>query len=128
MPAFHIPGYNYCGPGTWDFTKKPKNKLDKACKAHDLSYQKNYKNKYGVKVHPYFNYTSSDDTLQKEAAKSSGIAAKLVGTVFKIKKLIAPKAYISTKARTPLYYKKKKIRKQRLKKRVPYDRIAAYYL
>lgn len=36
----HIPGYNYCGPGTVDFSKKPINALDALCREHDLDYQK----------------------------------------------------------------------------------------
>lgn len=41
----HLPGYNYCGPGT-KLTKRLKrgdkgvNKLDEYCKEHDIAYQK----------------------------------------------------------------------------------------
>ena len=38
MVARHIPGYNYCGPGTEDFTVDPINPLDAACRQHDLAY------------------------------------------------------------------------------------------
>ena len=38
MVARHIPGYNYCGPGTEDFTVTPRNALDRACRSHDLAY------------------------------------------------------------------------------------------
>lgn len=38
MVARHIPGYNYCGPGTEDFTATPANALDSACRQHDLAY------------------------------------------------------------------------------------------
>jgi len=38
MVARHIPGYNYCGPGTEDFTATPRNALDRACRTHDLAY------------------------------------------------------------------------------------------
>ncbi len=38
MVARHIPGYNYCGPGTEDFTVDPVNSLDAACREHDLAY------------------------------------------------------------------------------------------
>ncbi|KAK4883175.1 hypothetical protein RN001_006494 [Aquatica leii] len=44
----HIPGYNFCGPGT-KLTKRLArghrgiNKLDEACKEHDIAYN-NYKN------------------------------------------------------------------------------------
>lgn len=44
LPEIHIPGYQYCGPGT-DLKKRLErgdrgiNKLDEACKDHDLAYQ-----------------------------------------------------------------------------------------
>lgn len=43
LPTLHIPGYNYCGPGTPlndHIAKgvKPVNKLDQACKLHDEAY------------------------------------------------------------------------------------------
>lgn len=38
MPL-HWPGYNYLGPMTKKFDKKPKNKIDKAAKKHDLAYE-----------------------------------------------------------------------------------------
>ena len=38
LAAIHIPGYNYCGPGTEDFTAQPVNALDAACRRHDLAY------------------------------------------------------------------------------------------
>lgn len=45
LPEIHIPGYQYCGPGT-DLQKRLArgdpgiNKLDQACKAHDIAYSK----------------------------------------------------------------------------------------
>lgn len=44
LPEIHIPGYQYCGPGT-DIEKRLKrgdtgiNKLDEACKEHDIAYE-----------------------------------------------------------------------------------------
>ena len=38
MVARHIPGYNYCGPGTSDFGARPRNALDACCRKHDLAY------------------------------------------------------------------------------------------
>ncbi len=92
MPAFHIPGYNYCGPGTWDFTKKPTNALDRACRAHDISYRKLYY-RNGKKVHPYFYYVYSDEVLRKRARKIGGVSGNFVYSVFSAKKLVAPKAH-----------------------------------
>lgn len=91
MPTAHIPTYNYCGPGTWDFTKKPKNALDRACRAHDLSYNKSYYSS-GKKVSPYFYYTASDEILRREASRISSLPAKFVATIFTIKKNIAKRA------------------------------------
>lgn len=45
LPEIHIPGYQYCGPGT-DLNKRLQrgdpgiNKLDRSCKAHDIQYDK----------------------------------------------------------------------------------------
>lgn len=45
LPEIHIPGYQYCGPGT-DLDKRLArgdpgiNKLDQACKIHDIEYSK----------------------------------------------------------------------------------------
>lgn len=45
LPEIHIPGYQYCGPGT-DLNKRLArgdpgiNQLDQACKAHDIEYAK----------------------------------------------------------------------------------------
>lgn len=39
MVARHLPGYNYCGPGTEDFSAEPVNALDRACRTHDLAYR-----------------------------------------------------------------------------------------
>lgn len=35
----HLPGYNYCGPGTKSYEKKGINQLDEYCKEHDIAYQ-----------------------------------------------------------------------------------------
>lgn len=42
----HLPGYNYCGPGTKLYKRlargdKPINQLDEACKVHDIAYAQN---------------------------------------------------------------------------------------
>jgi len=43
LPELHIPGYNYCGPGTKLRERllrddKPVNSLDEACQMHDMHY------------------------------------------------------------------------------------------
>ena len=34
----HLIGYNFCGPGTRDFSRKPVNHIDNICRIHDLMY------------------------------------------------------------------------------------------
>ena len=34
----HIPGFNYCGPGTTSHNKPPRNRVDAICMEHDLAY------------------------------------------------------------------------------------------
>ena len=51
---YHIPGYNYCGPGTRVVTRhcvdnnKGINELDEACRIHDIEYMKNINSKKGI--------------------------------------------------------------------------------
>jgi len=39
--SLHVPGYNYCGPGTKLVGQPAVNKLDEYCKQHDIFYSKN---------------------------------------------------------------------------------------
>ena len=39
--SLHVPGYNYCGPGTKLKGQPAVNKLDEYCKQHDIFYSKN---------------------------------------------------------------------------------------
>src|SRR5436190_3012793 len=39
--SLHVPGYNYCGPGTKLRGQPAVNKLDEYCKQHDVFYSKN---------------------------------------------------------------------------------------
>ena len=50
MVARHIPGYNYCGPGTEDFTVQPVNALDAACRKHDLAYRSSAKRSVRIRA------------------------------------------------------------------------------
>lgn len=88
MTTYHIPGYNYCGPGTKDFSKIPVNKLDSLCRTHDLSYNKSFY-RDDKKVSPYTHYTPGDEELRIAAGKLSGIAAGFVSSVFAAKKVLA---------------------------------------
>ena len=39
--SLHVPGYNYCGPGSKLAGQPAVNKLDEHCKQHDIFYSKN---------------------------------------------------------------------------------------
>lgn len=116
MPAFHIPGYNYCGPGTWDFTKKPKNNLDIACREHDYSYQKSYRSG-GRKVSPYFYFTDSDQVLMKKAKKIGGVSGTFIHSVFAVKKLIAKRAKVVPEKRFNRTFKRIPTKKKSFKRK-----------
>lgn len=79
MPL-HYPGYNYCGPGTKNFNRKPKNRLDAACRKHDKAYKdKSY----------YLKWNKADEDLLKELdmyKQDDPIAAEIMSTLFNIKK------------------------------------------
>lgn len=81
IPELHLPGYNYCGPGTKDFSKEPINALDAACREHDLSYRDNW---------DYIYYNQGDENLINAASKISGQEAFLVRSIFQAKKKLAP--------------------------------------
>lgn len=79
MP-FHYPGYNYCGPGTRDFSKKPKNRLDAACRRHDRGYKKWY---------DYLEWNDADDAFMRdleEYKNDDPRAAEVMRALFQLKK------------------------------------------
>lgn len=81
----HIPGYNYCGPGTKVGTRLISqvdgiNDLDKACKVHDVEYMK-----YAGKKD---KLQKSDKKLLEIANKISGISSWIVRNTFKGKRLL----------------------------------------
>lgn len=84
----HIPGYNYCGPGTVDFSKKPVNKLDSLCRQHDLDYQEILESG----ENPYTTYNWADAKFERAVRKlrgeQRGFASKLVETTFRAKREI----------------------------------------
>ncbi len=88
MPAFHIPGYNYAGPGTHDYTRKPVNKLDRAARLHDLSYRRYY-DSHGNKV--YYQFSPADERFINASRRIRGPAARLSEYVFRVKRALAPK-------------------------------------
>lgn len=81
----HIPGYNFCGPGTKVGTRLIKgdtgiNKLDNACKIHDVDYMRYAGSKEMLQ--------ESDKTLLNATKQINGLASWLVASTFKGKKLL----------------------------------------
>ena len=78
MPyAAHIPGYNYCGPLTYDYTKKPVNELDAACRRHDLKYlyyDRALKDRWDRWKY-YILYSKADEEFLREVRYIPGAAA-----------------------------------------------------
>lgn len=75
----HIPGYQYCGPGTKLSERLRRgdpgvNKLDVACKQHDIAYSKNLDSKSRAKAdeqlaeRAWERFKSSDASLGEKAA------------------------------------------------------------
>lgn len=89
---FHIPGYNYAGPGTKVFTRltrgdKGINKLDEACRRHDIEYM--------MYAGDNKKLAESDDRLRKTARRIGGIASYLVNKVFLMKRILEDLGIIS---------------------------------
>lgn len=80
--AVHIPGYDYAGPGTHDYSKVPVNKLDAAARIHDIEYR-------GYK-YPYTRFNAADQKLIDVAYRIGTPEAWVVWTFFKAKKIVAP--------------------------------------
>lgn len=81
MPL-HYPGYNYCGPGTKDFSKKPRNRLDRSCRRHDKGYGP---------FSDYFFWGKADDQIYEDLEKykdDDPRAAAIMRALFRIKKSI----------------------------------------
>jgi len=112
----HIPGYNYCGPGTYDYSKKPKNQLDRLCRKHDLDYKK-----YGASAYTTWNKADSDFLGRVKNVK--GPWARVVEGVFRAKKLTQMdySNQAGTKRTIPDYWKQVKpgprFKKQKMYKR-----------
>jgi len=90
LPELHLPGYNYCGPGTklterLERGDKPVNKLDSACRAHDMTYhivkQPKQRHLYDKELeNKAFKIMYSPEASLREKAE-----AGLVGTVMNLK-------------------------------------------
>lgn len=82
VPPLHYPTYNYCGPLTWDFSKKPKNRLDRACRRHDIAYDKYHRR--GKRYYTQAN--NADDKFLREIRRIRGPAAGFARSLFMAKK------------------------------------------
>jgi hypothetical protein len=83
----HIPGYNYCGPGTKLKTRLARgdhgiNKLDEACKQHDIAYH-NFKDTANRRqadkllAQESFKRVRSRDSSFREKAAALGVATAM---------------------------------------------------
>ena len=82
---FHLPGYNYCGPGTRVVTRitqgsRPINELDKGCQIHDVEYMVYNDNDELL--------TASDKRLRNTAKKYGGVSGWLVNNTFRGKSFL----------------------------------------
>ncbi|XP_045777884.1 uncharacterized protein LOC123875870 [Maniola jurtina] len=80
----HLPGYNYCGPGTKSYKKKGINQLDEYCKEHDIAYQQSSdlsdRHKADIKLMNMARnrITASDASLEEKIAdKNKAMIAKV---------------------------------------------------
>lgn len=81
---FHLPGYQFCGPGTKVFKRLKRgdqgiNELDKACRLHDIQYLMYAGDNDKIK--------QSDNELRQKARNLGGIASFLVDKIFFFKRL-----------------------------------------
>lgn len=86
LPEIHIPGYQYCGPGT-DLNKRLQrgdpgiNELDRSCKAHDIQYSKLKDSKSRRKADKVLFKQSLRRIISSDAKLSERAAAALVSSL-----------------------------------------------
>ena len=86
----HLPGYNYCGPGTKLEARlqrgdKGINKLDEACRLHDIAYSKSANLKYRHKADNILLNMAKKRLNSQNASKGEKIASWLVSKIMKTK-------------------------------------------
>lgn len=109
MVQFHIPGYDYCGPGTdLTYQNPPRNYLDAACQDHDRGYNSNLN---------YVLHSTADEQLAAQAKEQinnpnfyDSLAARLVYGIFKYKSLMPKYAGKRRKQQELLSYTNKTVR------------------
>lgn len=86
----HLPGYNYCGPGTKLMERlqrgdKGVNELDEACKQHDIAYTNSSSLSDRHKADLQLMNMAKQRTKSKNAGKGEKLASWLVNKVMKSK-------------------------------------------
>ena len=81
---WHLPGYQFCGPGTRVYTRLLRgdqgiNELDKACRKHDIEYFKYAGDNKGLR--------EADNKLRRAAKKIGGVCPFFVDKVFFFKNI-----------------------------------------
>lgn len=87
----HLPGYQYCGPGTKLAKRLARgdpgiNILDRACKEHDIAYSKNHEN---IEARHEADKVLADRAWQRVISRDAGIgektAAYSIANIMKLK-------------------------------------------
>ena len=86
----HLPGYNYCGPGTKLIKRltrgdKGVNKLDEYCKQHDIAYHKSSNLKDRHKADLVLLNMAKERALALDASVGEKLAARLVSSAMSTK-------------------------------------------
>lgn len=115
----HIPKYQFCGPGTKVFKRlkrgdKGINKLDEACKLHDIQYLMYAGDNDGIK--------KADDELRSKARKLGGLAPFLVDKIFFFKRLGERAGLFSAAGFANMLSKKMTIPEQRIVGKLLYEK------
>lgn len=86
----HLPGYQYCGPGTKLEKRLARgdpgiNPLDASCKQHDISYDKHKSTKERTKADKILSTEAWKRVISKDAGAGERVAALAVTTAMKTK-------------------------------------------
>lgn len=119
----HIPGYNYCGPGTKLAARlargsKPINGLDSACQEHDIAYSKNKEN---ISARHAADNVLADKAWQRVKARDASFgekaAAYAVTNTMKLKSKLGMGLKKTQKRKLGKGLKKSKKKQRGLKKK-----------
>ena len=87
---FHVPGYQYCGPGTDLYGRLARgdsgiNALDRACKRHDIAYIYNTTPEQIKKVDDYFLNEVNERITAEDSTWGERNAARFIRWIMKKK-------------------------------------------